>query len=56
MKASGATALAIDAQRTLLFDRERLIAAANDAGIAIEAFLPAALAEPNAISRGIDKK
>ena len=56
MKASGATALAIDAQRTLLFDREALIAAANDAGIAIEAFPPAAIAEPNAISRGIDKK
>jgi DUF1009 family protein len=56
MKASGATALAIDAQRTLLFDREALIAAANDAGMAIEAFLPAAIAEPNAISRGIDKK
>jgi len=56
MKASGATALAIDAQRTLLFDREALIAAANDAGIAIEAFLPATIAEPNAISRGIDKK
>ncbi len=56
MKASGASALAIDAQRTLLFDREALSAAANDAGIAIEAFLPAAIAEPNAISRGIDKK
>jgi DUF1009 family protein len=56
MKASGATALAIDAQRTLLFDRQALIAAANDAGIAIEAFLPAAIAEPNSISRGIDKK
>ena len=56
MKASGATALAIDAQRTLLFDREALLAAANDAGIAIEAFLPATIAEPNAISRGIDKK
>jgi len=56
MKASGATALAIDAQRTLLFDREALIAAANDAGIAIEAFLPAAIAEPNTASIGIDKK
>jgi UDP-2,3-diacylglucosamine hydrolase len=56
MKASGATALAIDAQRTLLFDRQALIAAANDAGMAIEAFLPAAIAEPKAISRGIDKK
>lgn len=56
MKASGATALAIDAQRTLLFDREALIAAANDAGIAMQAFPPAASAEPNANSRGIDRK
>jgi UDP-2,3-diacylglucosamine hydrolase len=56
MKASGATALAIDAQRTLLFDREALIAAANDAGMAIEAFLPAAIAEPNTATIGIDKK
>jgi DUF1009 family protein len=56
MKASGATALAIDAQRTLLFDREALIAAANDAGIAIEAFPPASIAEPNTASIGIDKK
>jgi DUF1009 family protein len=56
MKAFGATALAIDAQRTLLFDREALIAAANDAGIAMQAFPPAAIAEPNAVSRGIDKK
>ena len=56
MKASGATALAIDAQRTLLFDREALIASANDAGIAIEAFPPAAIAEPNTAAIGIDKK
>ena len=56
MKASGATALAIDAQRTLLFDREALIAAANDAEIAIEAFPPAARAEPNTAAIGIDKK
>jgi DUF1009 family protein len=56
MKASGATALAIDAQRTLLFDREALIAAANDAGIAIEAFPPAAIAEPNTAAIGIDKQ
>lgn len=33
-----ATALAIDARRTLLLDREKLISAANQAGIAIEAF------------------
>jgi len=56
MKASGATALAIDAQRTLLFDREALIAAANEAGIAIQAFLPESIAEPNTTLQGIDKK
>jgi UDP-2,3-diacylglucosamine hydrolase len=56
MKASGATALAVDAQRTLLFDREALIAAANEAGIAIQAFPAAGIAEPNAGSKGIDKK
>ena len=38
MKRSNATALAIDAERTLLFDRERLIEMADAAGIAIEAF------------------
>jgi DUF1009 family protein len=37
MKRANATALAIDARRTLLFDREQLLAAADDAGIAIEA-------------------
>jgi DUF1009 family protein len=40
MKRSNATALAIDAGRTLLFDREATIRAADDAGIAIEAFAP----------------
>jgi UDP-2,3-diacylglucosamine hydrolase len=38
MRRSNATALAIDAGRTLLFDRDALIATANDAGIAIQAF------------------
>jgi len=56
MKASGATALAIDALRTLLFDRQALIAAANEAGIAMEAFPLAGSAEPNADSKGRDKK
>ena len=56
MKACGATALAIDALRTLLFDRQALIAAANEAGIAIEAFPVAGAAEPNADSKGMDKK
>ena len=40
MKRSNATALAVDAGRTLLFDREKLIAAADDGGIAIQAFAP----------------
>ena len=40
MKRANATALAIDAGRTLLFDRERLLATADDAGIAMEAFPP----------------
>ncbi len=38
MKRSNATALAIDAGKTLLLDREELIAAADAAGIAIQAF------------------
>jgi DUF1009 family protein len=38
MRRSNATALAIDAGRTLLFDRDALLRAANDAAIAIEAF------------------
>jgi DUF1009 family protein len=40
MKRCNATALAIDAGRTLLFDRDAMIHAADDAGIAIEAYAP----------------
>ena len=40
MKRSNATALAIDARRTLLFERDELIRAADEAGIAIQAFAP----------------
>src|ERR1700678_4504841 len=40
MKRSNATARAIDAGRTLLFDRDAMIRAADEAGIAIEAFAP----------------
>jgi UDP-2,3-diacylglucosamine hydrolase len=40
MRRSNATALAIDAARTLLFERDVLIRAADEAGIAIQAFLP----------------
>ncbi len=45
MRRSNATALALDAGRTLLFDRARLIAAADAAGIAIQASEPDARAE-----------
>jgi DUF1009 family protein len=37
MKSARATALAIDAGRTLLFDRDKLLAEADAAGIAIQA-------------------
>jgi len=40
MRRSNATALGIDARRTLLFDREAVIRAADEAGIAIQAFAP----------------
>lgn len=40
MKRAGATALAIDARRTLVIDREQMVAAANAAGIAVQAFEP----------------
>ena len=40
MRRANATALAIDAGRTLLFDRDALIHAADEAGIAIQAFAP----------------
>ena len=45
MMKSAATALAIDAHRTLLFDRTSLIETANAAGIAIEAVEPAGAGE-----------
>src|SRR5712692_2486115 len=40
MQRANATALAVDACRTLLFDRAKLIEAADQAGIAIQAFDP----------------
>ena len=45
MRRANAMALAIDARRTLLFDRDALIAAASDAGIAIQAFAPAGMTQ-----------
>src|SRR5579859_4753092 len=56
MKSSGATALAIDAGRTLLFDRTKLIELADASGIAIQAFPPDAVAEPKGEARGINKE
>ena len=40
MRLANASALAIDARRTLLFERDALIRAADEAGIAIQAFAP----------------
>jgi len=56
MGAAGATALAIDASRTLLFDRIRLIETADAAGIAIQAFPVAQVAEPKGSSAGMKKE
>jgi UDP-2,3-diacylglucosamine hydrolase len=43
MKKSGATALGVDAGRTLLFDRMELLQDADGAGIAVQAFAPVEL-------------
>jgi UDP-2,3-diacylglucosamine hydrolase len=56
MKTTRATALAIDAGRTLLFDRAKLIQMADAAGIAIEAFTPAGAAEPSRVPAGSSKE
>ena len=53
MKQAGATALALDANRTLLFDREKLMELANAAGITMQAFSPAEAVEPAGDSRGM---
>src|ERR1700727_1748302 len=50
MRQSNATALAIDARKTLLFDRAALIQAADEAQIAIQAFAPVGAA-PQETSR-----
>jgi len=52
MKRAGATALAIDAGRTLLFDRAKLVETADTSGIAIQAFPPIETAESISGSRG----
>jgi DUF1009 family protein len=54
MKSAQATALAVDAARTLLFDRTKLIELADAAGIAIQAVPPASAAEPKEIAAGMN--
>jgi len=56
MKSAGATALAVDAGRTLLFDREKLVGLADASGITIEAVPAAATTEPKDATRGINKE
>jgi DUF1009 family protein len=56
MKLAGATALAIDANRTLLFDRAQLIAMADAAGIAVQAVAPLQAAELTGDSPGMKKR
>ena len=55
MAVSGVTALAMDAGRTLLFDRGKLIALADATDMAIQAFAPS-VAEPNAANSGMKQE
>jgi DUF1009 family protein len=56
MKRAGATALAIDAGRTLLFDRAKLVELADASGIAIQAFPPIEITEPIRGSEGMNRE
>jgi UDP-2,3-diacylglucosamine hydrolase len=56
MKKANATALGVDAGRTLLFDRAKLIELADAAGIAIQAFAPAPATEPKETSVGMNRE
>jgi UDP-2,3-diacylglucosamine hydrolase len=56
MRHSNATALAIDARRTLLFDRGEMVRAADEAGIAIQAFEPVLPARAEFEKTGVEKK
>jgi DUF1009 family protein len=53
---AGATALALDALRTLLFDRDELIERADAAGIAIQAVPPALTTEPVTDFQGMKQR
>jgi DUF1009 family protein len=54
MRTCGVTALAVDAGRTLFFDREKLVELANQAGIAIQAF--PVVAEPIEAAKGMNRE
>src|SRR5712672_1291962 len=56
MKNANATALAVDAGRTLLFDRTKLIELADAAGIAIQAVAPAPVAELKEVAVGMKRE
>jgi UDP-2,3-diacylglucosamine hydrolase len=56
MQRANATALVVDAGRTLFFDRHQLIQQADAAGIAIQAVRPESAAEPMAIPGGKNKE
>jgi DUF1009 family protein len=55
MQRAGATALALDAGRTLLFERSVLIAKADEAGIAIQAVVPLPAVEPRTDTKGMKR-
>jgi len=56
MKNANAAALAVDAGRTLLFDRTKLIELADAAGIAIQAVAPASAAELKEAAVGMKRE
>ena len=56
MKKAGATALSIDAERTLLFDRAKLLELADASGITIQAVAVPSYEEPNAEFPGMTKE
>jgi UDP-2,3-diacylglucosamine hydrolase len=56
MRDAGATALAVDAGRTLLFDKIKLIELADATGIAIQAFPATTIVEPKDAARGMNKE
>lgn len=56
MKRAGTTALCIDAERTLLFDRAKVMELADAAGIAIQAVAAPAIEEPETELPGMNKE